>query len=239
MSELLIRKLERRDLLSREEKNVLRNAFVRTQTLRADEDIVHEGDRPAESCLLLDGFAARYNLLADGRRQISAIHIAGDFVDLHSFLLKTMDHGVMTLSPVRVTFVPHATLAQISRDYPHLTRLLWLSTLIDSAIHRRWLTVMGRSTATAQMAHLICELHCRMKEIGLCDDGAFHVPMTQEELGDTLGLSTVHVNRVLAELRNGGVVKWQQNEVTILDLERLGEIGEFDPGYLHLRQEPR
>lgn len=240
MTAPLIRKLEQSDVLSDEEKDVLERSFTRIRDFRADEDIVREGDRPTESCIILEGFAARYKVLPSGRRQISAIHISGDFVDLHSFLLKTMDHGVMTLAPTRCAFVPHANLKRITEEYPHLTRTLWLSTLIDSAIHRTWLTAMGRTSATAQMAHLICELHVRLGAVGQTNGNSFHLPITQEELGDALGLSTVHVNRVLTELRNGGIVQWQGGgAVTILDWDRLSEIAEFTPTYLSLRNEPR
>jgi CRP-like cAMP-binding protein len=240
MTAPLIRKLEQSDVLSDEEKDVLERCFTRIRDFRADEDIVREGDRPTDSCIILEGFAARYKVLPSGRRQISAIHISGDFVDLHSFLLKTMDHGVMTLAPTRCAFVPHANLKKITEEYPHLTRTLWLSTLIDSAIHRTWLTAMGRSSATAQLAHLICELHVRLGAVGLTNGNSFHLPITQEELGDALGLSTVHVNRVLTELRNGGIVQWQGGgAVTILDWDRLSEIAEFSPTYLSLRNEPR
>lgn len=240
MTAMLIRKLERSDVLSDEEKDVLARSFTRARDFRADEDIVREGDRPTESCIILEGFAARYKVLPSGRRQISAIHISGDFVDLHSFLLKTMDHGVMTLAPTRCAFVPHTSLKKITEDYPHLTRMLWLSTLIDSAIHRSWLTAMGRTSATAQMAHLICELHVRLGAVGQTNGNSFHMPVTQEELGDALGLSTVHVNRVLTELRNGGIVQWQGGgAVTILDWDRLSDIAEFTPTYLSLQNEPR
>lgn len=240
MTAPLIRKLEHSDVLSDEEKDILERSFSRVRDFRADEDIVREGDRPTESCIILEGFAARYKVLPSGRRQISAIHVSGDFVDLHSFLLKTMDHGVMTLAPTRCAFVPHANLKKITEEYPHLARMLWLSTLIDSAIHRTWLTAMGRTSATAQMAHLICELHVRLGAVGQTNGNSFHLPITQEELGDALGLSTVHVNRVLTELRNGGIVQWQGGgAVTILDWDRLSEIAEFTPTYLSLRNEPR
>lgn len=235
----LILKLEQRDRLSEDEKSVLQNAIARVRVVAADEDIVREGDRPNESSLLLDGFAARYKILSNGRRQITAVHIPGDFVDLHSFLIKMMDHGVLALTPCRVAVVPHATLEKISDEYPHLTRLLWLSTLIDGAIHREWLTAMGRLSATAHMAHLICELFLRLKAVGRTEGYTIQIPLTQAELGDTLGLSTVHVNRVLQELRKEGLIRWQGEALTILDWERLKAVGEFTPTYLNLQQEHR
>jgi len=235
----LVLKLEQRDRLSDDEKRVLESAISRVRVVEADEDIVHEGEHPSESNLLLDGFAARYKIFSNGRRQITAIHVAGDFVDLHSFLLKTMDHGVLALTPCRIAVVPHATLERITDEHPHLTRLLWLSTLIDGAIHREWLTAMGRLSATAHMAHFICELFLRLKAVGRTDGDTIQLPLTQAELGDTLGLSTVHVNRVLQELRKEGLIRWQGDALTILDWERLENVGEFTPTYLNLQREQR
>lgn len=235
----LLLKLEQRDHLSDDEKRVLDSAISRVRVVEADEDIVREGDQPTESILLLDGFAARYKIFSNGRRQITAIHVAGDFVDLHSFLLKTMDHGVLALTPCRIAAVPHATLEKITDEYPHLTRLLWLSTLIDGAIHREWLTTMGRLSATAHLAHFICELFLRLRAVGRTEGDTIQLPLTQAELGDTLGLSTVHVNRVLQELRKEGLIRWQGDALTILDWKRLKEVGEFTSTYLNLQHEHR
>lgn len=237
--EALIRKLEQRDRLSDEEKQVLDRAVSRIREFAADEDLVSEGDRPTESSLLLDGFAARYKGLADGRRQITAIHVAGDFVDLHSFLLHRMDHGVVALSPCRVGAVPHETLREITERHPHLARLLWLGTLIDGAIHREWLVAMGRRPAVSQMAHLICELFLRLQGVGRTRGSSFQLPLTQAELGDALGLSTVHVNRTIQELRSAGLITWRDQVVTINDWEGLAAEAEFDPAFLNLLNEPR
>jgi CRP-like cAMP-binding protein len=235
----LLLKFEQRDQLSDDEKRVLDGAISRVRVIEADEDLVREGDQPTESILLLDGFAARYKIFSNGRRQITAIHVPGDFVDLHSFLLKTMDHGVLALTPCRIAMVPHVTLEQITEEYPHLTRLLWLNTLIDGAIHREWLTAMGRMSATAHMAHFICELFLRLKTVGRTEGDTIQLPLTQAELGDTLGLSTVHVNRVLQELRKEGLIRWQGDALTILDWNRLVEVGEFTSTYLNLQHEQR
>jgi CRP-like cAMP-binding protein len=235
----LIRKLERRDVLSGEEKQALKSAVARVKEARMDEDLVREGDRPSESTLLLEGFAARYKLLRNGRRQITALHIPGDFVDLHSFLLKTMDHGVVALTPCRVGLVPHSTLREITETYLHLGRLLWLSTLIDAAIHREWLVAMGRRPALSQIAHLLCELFLRLQTVRLTQHMSFELPLTQAELGDVLGLSTVHVNRVIQQLRADGLVTWSEQRIAIEDWAQLQEVAEFDPTFLNLDNEPR
>jgi CRP-like cAMP-binding protein len=236
---LLIRKLERRDVMSDEEKQALENAAGRVREVPADDDMAREGDRPTESTLLLEGFAARYKLLRNGKRQITAIHVPGDFVDLHSFLLKTMDHSVVALMPCRVCLFPHEGLYDITERMPHLGRLLWLNTLIDSAIHREWLVAMGRRPALSQIAHLICELFLRLQTVGLTQDKSFQLPLTQAELGDALGLSTVHVNRTIQELRANGLVSWRGDTIIIEDWPRLQQFAEFDPAFLNLENEPR
>jgi CRP-like cAMP-binding protein len=236
---LLIRKLERRDVMSDEEKQALENAAGRVREVPADDDMAREGDRPTESTLLLEGFAARYKLLSNGKRQITAIHVPGDFIDLHSVLLKTMDHGVVALMPCKLCLFPHDGLRDITERMPHLGRLLWLNTLLDSAIHREWLVAMGRRPALSQVAHLICELFLRLQVVGLTEGYSFRLPLTQAELGDALGLSTVHVNRTIQELRANGLVAWRGDMVGIEDWPRLQQFAEFDPTFLNLENEPR
>ncbi|KLK90491.1 Crp/Fnr family transcriptional regulator [Microvirga vignae] len=235
----LIRRLERYDFLSDEEKQVLKGAVARTKEVPADEDLVREGDRPTDSTLLLDGFAARYKLLRNGKRQITALHVPGDFVDLHSFLQKRMDHGVVAFTPCRIGLVPHSTLRKITDQHLHLSRLLWLTTLIDAATHREWLVAMGRRPAFNQIAHLLCELFLRLQTVGLTQEMSFELPLTQAELGDVLGLSTVHVNRIIKELRTKELVTWRGDTVTIEDWLRLQGVAEFDPTFLNLENEPR
>ena len=239
MPKHLVAKLERRDSLSPAEKHLLENIESRVWDVGADEDIVSEGGRPNESMLLLDGFAARYKVLKDGKRQITAVHVVGDFVDLHSFLMKKMDHAVLALTPCKLAAVSHQTLRDITEKHPHLTRLLWHSTLIDSAIHREWLVAMGRRSATSHLAHFICEMFSRLETVGETEKYSFRLPLTQAELGDALGLSTVHVNRVLQELRAKRLIIWKSDLVVIEDWAGLVEAAEFDPTYLSLDREPR
>jgi CRP-like cAMP-binding protein len=237
--EALVRKLEQRDVLSDDERRAVANAVSRIKSFRADEDIVPDGSRPSESNLLIEGFACRSKTMADGRRQITALHVPGDFVDLHSFLLKTMDHAVVALTSCKVALVPHDTLRTITERHPHLARMLWLATLIDASIHREWMTGMGRRTALGQVAHLVCELFLRLQVVGLTEGSSFRLPITQQELGDMLGLSGVHINRVLMELRGQSLITWRGDTVSVDDWEGLKQAAEFDPTYLHLQQEPR
>ena len=235
----LLRKLEARDRVSDEERAVLETMISDVRIVEAGADIVSDGERPSRSTLVVDGIAMRYKLLSDGARQITALHLPGDFVDLHSFLLKEMDHGVGAVSACRVATVPHETLLEISREHPHLSRLFWFLTLLDGALHREWLVAMGRRPALSQMAHLLCELRVRFGVIGHLKGESFTLPITQLDLSDILGLSSVHVNRVLQELRGDGLVSWKGTLVTILDWPRLSQLAEFDDRYLHLSKEPR
>jgi len=235
----LIRKLEQYDRLSEAERQLLEQATVRQRAVAKGEDLVREGDRPSESLFLITGFAARYNLLRKGKRQITALHVPGDFVDLHSFLVKTMDHSVMAITPCTLGVVPHDALRTITETQPHLSRLLGVHVAVDAAIHRRWIVSIGRQSALEHAAHLFCEMFARLQAVGLAEDDIFKLPLTQAELGDTLGLSTVHVNRIIQELRSEGVITWRGDTVVITDWPRLQQIAEFDPTFLSLDREPR
>lgn len=235
----LIAKLGRRDKLSDAEQQILETSAFTVRTFAAGEEVVSEGSSSDFSCLILEGWASRNKQLKDGRQQITAFHIVGDFVDLHSFLLKPMDHTVVAVTGCKMAMVKHSVLKEISESHPHLTRMLWLSTLIDASIHREWLVTLGRLTATAQLAHLLCEMYLRLETVGAAKGFSFEFPVTQTLLADALGLSTVHVNRVVQELRREKLIVWRGVKVTIPDYDRLAQFAEFDPTYLNLLAEPR
>jgi CRP-like cAMP-binding protein len=239
MDNPLILNLEKRDRLSAEEKALLSEALSETQDFSRHDDLVREGSEPAYSSLLVDGFAARYKVLVNGRRQLTAIHVVGDFVDLHSFLLKPMDHSVAALTSCTIAKVPHDKLKKISETSAHLARLLWLSTLIDAAIHREWIASIGSRTATSRLAHLLCELFMRLQAVGRTDGGRFDLPLTQMEIAEAHGLSLVHINRSIRALRATGALQWNGGRVVIQDWQMLHEIGDFDPAYLNLERKPR
>jgi CRP-like cAMP-binding protein len=150
-----------------------------------------------------------------------------------------MDHGVVALTPCRVGLVPHSTLREITETHLHLGRLLWLSTLIDAAIHREWLVAMGRCPALNQIAHLVCELFLQLQIVGLTQGTSFKLRLTQTELGDVLGLSTVPGNRIIQQLRTDGLVTWREERIVLEVWARLQEVAEFDPPFLNLDNEPR
>jgi len=238
MIDPLLLKLERRDEVSPRERLALGEVLGPTRRVSPGTNLVHEGARPDHSTLLLEGFCARYSTLEDGGRQITQIGVPGDFLDLHSLLMKQMDHGVVALTDALVCPAPHAALRALTEAHPHLTRLLWLDTVIDGAIHRQWLVAMGRRSALARMAHLLCELYHRLEAVGAAGDGRMNLPLTQVVVADILGLSGVHVSRVLGELRDRGLVRWSTPTVDILRPEELRVLADFDPTYLRLHREP-
>ncbi|AZO28517.1 Crp/Fnr family transcriptional regulator [Mesorhizobium sp. M1B.F.Ca.ET.045.04.1.1] len=239
MLESLHLNLAQHDALSDAEKALLASAMSIEKYFVTGEDIVSEGSRPITSTLIVDGFAARYKVLEDGGRQFTSLQVAGDFVDLHAFLLKTMDHGIIALSPCHVVAAEHSSLRAITEQAPHLTRLLWLDTLVDGPIHREWIVAMGRRSKTSHLAHLICELFVRLQVVKKTHGMSFHLPLSQAVLADVLGLSVVHMNRVIGTLRRMNVISWVNHMVAILDWERLVAIAEFDPTYLSMNNEPR
>jgi len=214
----------------------LASAFSGTREIPHDREFIREGDLPQASTLLLSGFAARSKELSNGKRQFLTIHVKGDFVDLHSFLLKKMDHGVVALTRCRIAWVPHEKLKEITERFPNLTRQLWLSTLIDAAIHREWLVSFGRRSSLANVGHLLCELYIRLSVVGETDGFQFRLPITQGELADARGMSVVHLNRAIKGLRELGLISWLGEKVEIKDWQGLVELADFDASYLRLER---
>ena len=229
----LVRKLESIGEVSADEKAAIYESPMQVRTLADGEDIVLEGERPSQCCLILTGFVFRYKLLPEGRRQIFSFHTPGDFPDLQSLHLKTMDHSVATLTESRLGFIEHLYLRELIRHFPNLGSLLWRDTLIDAAIFREWMVAIGRRSAHQRIAHLLCEMALRLEAVGLTHDHNYRFPITQAEMGDALGLTDVHVNRILRSLREEQLVISDRAGIRILDWEGLKALGEFDPMYLH------
>lgn len=236
MIEKHLLKLRARDEVNAEEEKAIRALVSHTLELPADHTFIHAGRELTESTLLFDGWMARAKDLQSGQRQLAELQVSGDFVDLHGFTLKRLDHDIITLSRCRVAVVPHDRLRDMTERYPHLTRLYWFMTNIDAAIQREWTLSLGRRTALARMAQLFCELRLRLGIIGQVDRGSYDFPLTQVELGECLGLTPVHVNRTLQELRRRGVLELKQRRATILDVDALESIAEFDSRYLYLEK---
>jgi CRP-like cAMP-binding protein len=236
MIEKHLQVLRARDSVSAEEEAAIRAAVGDVVRIPADKTVIEPGTLLDRSTLVLEGMMARFKDLSQGQRQIVELHIAGDFIDLHSFTLKKLDHGIMTLTPCLVAHFPHANLREITREHPHLTRMFWLMTNIDAAIQREWTVSLGRRSAIQRAAHFFCEMEVRLGVVGLAGADCYPLQMTQIELGECLGLTSVHVNRVLKELRERGLMEFRGSRVTIQDRAGLARLAEFDPAYLHLEQ---
>jgi CRP-like cAMP-binding protein len=236
-ADLLIRKLESIFRLSDDERTALANLPMQVTDLRADQDVVREGDRPSRCCLLLEGFTCTYKVTGVGKRQIMAFHIPGDIPDLQSLHLKVLDNTLGTISPCKVGFIQHEVLRGLCERYPRITSAFWRETLVDASIFREWLMNVGRREAINRMAHLFCEMFVRMRAVGLAEDYSCDLPITQSELGDAMGLSTVHVNRTLQELRAANLISLERGRLTVLNWPELKRVGDFDPTYLHLERD--
>ncbi len=231
----LIRKLETLAALSHEERQALRGLPMTVKAFGADQDVVREGDCPGECCLVLTGMVFRYLVLDDGRRQIMGFYIPGDIPDLQSLHIKTMDHSVGTLVPTTAAFIPHQSLNELNARYPTIANALWRDTIVDAAMFRLWMVGLGRKSAHERLAHLLCELLVRFKAVGLAgDERTCEFPMTQAELGDALGLTTIHVNRVLRDLKRDGLITLHGRSLHVDDWEHLRQRAKFNPIYLHL-----
>ncbi len=230
----LVRKLESIVDLDEADREALGRLPLTVRVLPADTDIVRQGDRPSQCCLLLEGLACRYLTTEEGKRQILSFHIPGDIPDLQSLHLKEIDDNLGTLVPSRVAFIAHGALLDLFRERPNLVGVFWRDTLITAAMFRRWILNVGRRDAYGRMAHLLCELVTRLKSVGLADGWSIELPVTQAELGDALGISTVHTNRSLQALRADGLVSLRGGSLTVKDWDGLVRAGEFDPTYLHL-----
>jgi CRP-like cAMP-binding protein len=237
MIEKHLMRLRARDTVSAKEEQVIRDAVLETRDVPARTTIIHAGQLLSTSTLLLDGLMCRYKDLRSGERQITELHVPGDFVDLHSFSLKRLDHNIMALTPCRVAAVPHQRLTRITEEHPHLARMYWFSTNLDAAIHREWEVSLGRRSAVSKTAHLFCELHIRLGLVGLADETGYDLKLTQIDVAECLGLTAVHVNRTLRDLREQGMVEFNKGRVTINDMARLRKIAEFEPDYLYLKRQ--
>jgi CRP-like cAMP-binding protein len=230
----MLNKLQLWNRLGEEDKTALLALPYSLRQLRAHEFIVRQEDKPKYSCLLLSGFAIRHKLAGNGARQIFSIHMKGDVVDLHNSLLRTADHNVQTLTAVEAAFIPVGAIKEIAFSRPAIGIAMWYETLVDASIFREWNLNVGRRDARTRTAHLLCEFAARLETAGLGQQTNYELPMTQEQLGDALGLTSVHVNRTLKMLGEEGIIERMKRSVRIADFEALARAGDFDPQYLHL-----
>ena len=231
-----LKKLRLRAAISADEERVIHGLVAESRRSRADTVLAKAGQPLNVSMLVLDGWLVRSKDLPSGERQVMEIHLPGDFADLHGFTLKQLDHDLIAITECVIGYVPHERLMELTEKHPRLARIYWLSTNIDAAITREMALSLGQRSAISRMAHLFCELHTRLAIIGRTDGDTFEFPLTQRELGECLGLTVVHVNRTLQELRRRGLVRAENRHVTITDRRGLEDVAEFDPTYLQLHR---
>src|SRR3954468_20268653 len=228
----LVTKLESVSSLTDEDRAALASLCDEPRDMGARRNVIREGERPDHVHLMVEGWAARYKLLPDGTRQITAFLIPGDFCDLHITILGHMDHSIATITRATVAYVPRAVMDALT-DRPAVAKAFWWATPVDEAVLRAWVVNIGRRDAYESIGHLMCELYLRMHNIGLTTDHSYELPLTQEELGDALGLTPVHVNRSLQRMRADGLISLDRGALTIHDYRRLEKASGFNPNYLH------
>ena len=232
-------KLGRYEHLSDADQAALQEISERAETVDRSQQLIREGDDPRGLFLLLEGWAIRYKVLPNGKRQIVAILLPGDLCDSHVFILDRMDHGIAMLTAGKVVRMPKDAMLAVIDKNPAIARALWWTTLVDEAVLREWLVNVGGRDSYARIAHLICELYVRMGNVGLVADKEMRLPLTQTDLGEALGLTSVHVNRMLRRLRLNGLISFKSFQLDILDLDGLVEAAGFRPGYLHGKRPER
>lgn len=234
MVSVYLKKLRKRFHISAQEEQAIRQSVSEIRKTGPDQIVVRAGERLHVSMLLLDGWMARLKDLPSGERQVTELHVPGDFTDLHSFTLKCLDHDVMTMSSCSIAIFPHERIREITDTWPRLTRIFWFMANLDASIQREWALSLGQRSAISRMAHLFCELYERLHVVGLANGHGYDFPLTQRELSECLGLTVVHANRTIQELRRRGLIELENRSLTILDRKGLDGVAQFDDSYLYL-----
>ena len=219
--------------LSREEQHALEDAVSPVRTVAPNIDLVREGDRADALFIVTNGWACRYATTRDGSRQLPALLVPGDVANLDSLMFDRLDYGVRTITHSKIVALPRDRALALSAQHPGIARTFtWLG-LVENAIQSKWMLAIGRRSALERLAHLLCELSVRL---GAGHDGesSFPFPLTQEQVGDALGLTSVHVNRMTQHLRANGLIASASRTITIPDVAKLRQIAGFDPRYLHI-----
>lgn len=232
-------KLEAFTRLSADDRAALDQVSRNVRYVDARRDLIAEGDRPHFVHLVLDGWACRYKTLPDGKRQIVSLFVPGDFCDLNVYILKAMDHSIGAITRLKVAMIGPDEMDVLTTNRPRVTQALWWHELVTAATQREWTLNIGQRSAYERIAHLLVELYVRLKAVGRTSDGTCDFPLTQNDLADATGLTAVHVNRTLQELRRDGLIELERKHLRILDLDRLTDVAMFNPNYLHLDHEGR
>jgi CRP-like cAMP-binding protein len=229
----LVERLQSASAASAEDIEAIRTLPIAVKRVEPQHFVVREGQKPTQCCLLASGFCVRAKTTGEGKRQILSIHIPGEIPDLQSLHLVVMDHDLLTLTPATLGFIEHKTLRELFRRRPAIVDLFWRDTLIDAAMFREWIVNVGQRPAPSRLAHVVVELRERLKAIKQIEGNSFEMPLTQEQLGEALGITAVHANRVIQQLRQEGLLEFLRGRVTILNEAGLLKLADFDSRYLH------
>lgn len=235
MENRFIEKLRGFGALSEEDVASLSAATSRPVKYSTRHDLIREGDRPGPMFVILDGWACRYKILPNGTRQVLAFLMPGDACDLHISLLAEMDHSIQTITPALVATIAQPAMTALLDARPGIARALYTAQLIDEGTLRAWITSMGRRSSGERVAHLMCELYLRARNIGLIDEAPFELPLSQLLLADALGMTAVHLNRVLKNLRSTNAISLRRGKLVIDNPTSLARTAGFDENYLHRR----
>ena len=235
MKNRFIEKLCNFGILSDAEQASLAAATARPRKVAARRDLIREGDRPGPVFVVLEGWVCRYKVLPGGTRQVLAFLMPGDCCDLHVGLLAEMDHSIQTITPAVVATIDRGEMDAIMEKHPAIAQAMYIAQLVDEGTMRSWITSMGRRSSIERVAHLMCELYLRARNIGLTSETKFALPLSQILLADALGMTPVHLNRVLKELRLSSAMTLQRGSLLIENPDKLVQIAGFDENYLHRR----
>ncbi len=238
MTNPIVRKLELFTRLSDDDRAALdRLTAARVRQFAGREDVITEGDSPRDVSVFLSGWACRYKQMEDGRRQIVSFLLPGDLCDLSIFVLREMDHSVASITPIRVAEVSREAFEELTLNHPRILQALLWDNLVNAAVQREWTLNLGQRSAVERIAHLICELFARLRSLGLAPTNICEWPITQVELAETTGMSSVHVSRTLNELRTLGLISLKDRHLELHDLTGLSRLAMFNNNYLHLQHE--
>lgn len=236
---VFVRKLGTYVPLGSADRAALEAALTSVRTVERRGCILAEGREAPGAHVVLSGVACRYKLLPDGRRQILDFLLPGDLCDGHALFLARMDHAVAAVSACRVAYLPRHALIELAGAHPRISRALWWASLAQESVAREWIVNVGARDAAHRVAHLLCELCYRLRLVGLGEGGKFHLPLTQTDLADATGLSSVHVNRILGRLKRAGLLTLEGARLTVPSAGKLEAFCGFDRGYLHVRRPRR
>jgi CRP-like cAMP-binding protein len=233
----MVRKLEYRANFSEQDRDAIRKLPHRVKALEQHGYVIRQGDHAEYTCVLLSGYCIRHKIVDGGKRQIIAINMKGELVDLQNSLLLVADHSVQMLTRGEIAMIPREEIIEIAFERPEVGKAMWLDSMVDGSLSREWIANVGRRDARTRIAHLLCEFSLRLKHAGLGEQGQYELPMTQEQLGDATGLTPVHINRTMKGLQVDGLIeRTSPRSIVIGDWRKLADAGDFQSAYLHMRE---